>query len=156
VEVWQLMIDKFAQLWQPTVALRKRGRILTVNAVHEAGNREDFQKLVGDKLRALRRNAGLSQRELAMRLELSHQQIQKYERGDNALPLERIRSYAAALGVSPSSLAFPEDNWMAAESAPILSPDRLELLRLYDALPDRESRDRLLGFLRSLANPKGP
>jgi len=124
--------------------------------VHEQGNREDFQKRVGEKLRALRRNAGLSQRELALRLELSHQQIQKYERGENALPLERIRSYAAVLGVSPSSLAFPEDNWMAAEPAPCLSPDRLELLKLYDALPDRESRDRLLDFLRSLANPKGP
>jgi transcriptional regulator with XRE-family HTH domain len=150
------MIGIFGEFWQPNAALVGRGRILPVIPVRGAGNREDFQKLVGDKLRALRRNAGLSQRELARRLELSHQQIQKYERGDNALPLERIRPYAAALGVSPSSLAFPEDNWMAAEYMPCLPADRVELLSLFDALPDRASRDHLLDFLRSLANPKGP
>jgi len=46
------MIAISIEFWQPAVALRKRGRILTVNAVHEAGNREDFQKLVieGDRM----------------------------------------------------------------------------------------------------------
>jgi len=113
-------------------------------------NSGEFQKLVGEKLRRLRLEAGLSQRDLAQRLELSHQQIQKYERGDNALPLERIRPFAMALGVAPAVLAFPEIDWMAAEPTSNHSSDHAELLRLYEALPDGETRKRLLDFLRTL------
>jgi transcriptional regulator with XRE-family HTH domain len=123
--------------------------------VRGAGNIGEFQKLVGEKLRKLRLEAGLSQRDLAQRLELSHQQIQKYERGDNALPLERIRPFAQALGVAPAALAFPEVDWVAAEPASNLSSDHIDLVRLYDALPDRESRKRLLEFLRALVKGNG-
>ncbi len=116
----------------------------------DAENNEDFQKLIGGKLRILRREAGLSQRGLARKLDLSHQQIQKYERGQNALPLERVKSFAAALGVAPGVLAFPEVDWISLEPAMTLSPDRAELLRLYDSIPDRDTRKRLLDLVRTL------
>lgn len=115
--------------------------------VHEVEN--EFNKSIGKKLRALRREAGLSQRSLAQKMELSHQQIQKYERGDNALPLERVKPFASALGVDAASLVFPEINWRANKPVAILSPDRAELLRLYDALPDRESQKLILDLLRT-------
>jgi transcriptional regulator with XRE-family HTH domain len=111
---------------------------------------ENFQKLIGKKLRTLRREAGLSQRDLAMKMNLSHQQIQKYERGDNALPLQRVNSFASALGVAPVILVFPEIDRSAIGPAGSLSPDQAELLNLFEALPDRESRQRLLDLLRSL------
>jgi transcriptional regulator with XRE-family HTH domain len=118
--------------------------------MHGAGNNQNFQKLIGGKLKALRRQAGLSQRGLALKLDISHQQIQKYERGDNAMPLQRIKSFAEALGVDPAILAFPEDDPPAIGPETSLGPERSELVRLYDGLPTRESRSRLLGFLRSL------
>jgi len=114
------------------------------------GNHQDFQKLIGGKLRTLRQEAGLSQRSLAQKLDLSHQQIQKYERGDNALPLQRVKSFAHALGVSPADLAFPRDEQQGTEAGAKLSPDRTELLRLYDGLPDRETKNHLMGMVRSL------
>jgi len=117
-----------------------------------AGNNDEFQKLMGGKLRSLRREAGLSQRGLAQKLDLSHQQIQKYERGDNALPLQRVKSFAAALGVAPAILAFPEIDRPALQSAGGLSPDRAELLRLYDTMPDRESRNKMLELLRAVGD----
>ena len=107
---------------------------------------------MGGKLRSLRREAGLSQRGLAQKLDLSHQQIQKYERGDNALPLQRVKSFAAALGVAPAILAFPEIDRPALQSAGGLSPDRAELLRLYDTMPDRESRNKMLELLRAVGD----
>ena len=115
-----------------------------------AGNNEEFQRLIGAKLRMLRQEAGLSQRGLAQKLDLSHQQIQKYERGDNALPLQRVKSFADALGVAPAVLAFPEVDRKGNEAPVNLSPDRTELLRLYDNLPDRESRNQLMNLVRSL------
>jgi transcriptional regulator with XRE-family HTH domain len=111
---------------------------------------ETFQKLIGKTLRTLRREAGLSQRDLAKKLNLSHQQIQKYERGNNALPLQRVKSFASALGVAPAILVFPEVDWAVVGSTAGLSPDQTELLRLYDSLPDGESRKRLLDLLRSM------
>jgi len=129
---------------------RGRDSLYLIHTMHGAGNNQDFQKLIGGKLKALRRQAGLSQRGLALKLDISHQQIQKYERGDNAMPLQRIKSFAAALGVDPAILAFPEGDPPSIASKTNLGADRSELIRLYDGLPTRESRSRLLGFLRSL------
>lgn len=111
---------------------------------------QNFQKLIGKKLRTLRREAGLSQRDLAKKLNLSHQQIQKYERGNNALPLQRVKSFAFALGVAPAILVFPEVEGTSIGAAMGLSPEQTELLHLYDNLPDLESRRKLLELLRSL------
>lgn len=108
--------------------------------------------MIGNTLRALRHAAGMSQRDLAMKLDLSHQQIQKYERGDNALPLERVQSFAVALGVSPSHLAFPEADGDVVKPRVTLSPDRSELLRLYDSIPDKKSRKGLMDLLRTLGD----
>lgn len=118
--------------------------------MHEANTSQEFQKRIGEKLRTLRREAGLSQRDLALKVDVSHQQIQKYERGDNALPLERIQSFAEALGVSPGVLAFPETGLDDVAPKTRLSLGQSELLRLYDAIPDRESRRRLLDLVRTL------
>lgn len=111
---------------------------------------EDFRKLIGKKLRTLRREAGLSQRDLARKLNLSHQQIQKYERGNNALPLRRIKPFAFALGVAPANLMFPEVGGTDIDSSADLTLEQAELLRLYNELPDLESRRKLLELLRSL------
>lgn len=106
--------------------------------------------MIGNTLRELRNAAGLSQRDLAKKLDLSHQQIQKYERGENALPLERVQSFATALGVSPSHLAFPEVDGEVVQPGAVQSPDRSELLRLYDSIPDKKTRKGLLDLLRTL------
>lgn len=51
---------------------------------------EDFYKQIGQNLSALRRAIGLSQKEIASVLNLSYQQIQKYEQGKNRIPLEKL------------------------------------------------------------------
>lgn len=127
---------------------RRRKRIEPIQVV----SNEDFRKLVGKKLRTLRREAGISQRDLAKRLNLSHQQIQKYERGSNTLPLRRVTAFASALGVAPAVLVFPEIDTTAIGSAVGLSPEQTELLRLFEEIPDRESRKRLLDLLHTVKN----
>lgn len=114
------------------------------------GNSEDFRKDLGERLRRFRNLAGMSQRDLANKLELSHQQVQKYERGENGVPLEKLHAFADALGTTPGRLISDGDGWEAAETPLVLSSDRMELLRLYDALPGQASRERLLAFLKTL------
>ena len=47
-------------------------------------------KIIGENLRNLRKYAGLSQRHLAENLDISPQQIQKYEAGTNRIPAEKL------------------------------------------------------------------
>jgi len=108
---------------------------------NEENNKEVFQKLIGDALRQLRQAAGLSQRDLAEQLDLSPQQIQQFERGDNALPQERVQAFARALGVTPTQLAFPKVHGDVVHSGAFLSPDRSGSLRLCDSIADKKSSE---------------
>lgn len=55
---------------------------------------------VGRQLRIRRRKLGLSQKDLALELGVTHQQIQKYECGKNALRPTMLWRAAAVLDVS--------------------------------------------------------
>lgn len=67
----------------------------------------DIDRLVGRNLRTLRLAAGLSLQELASRIGLSHQQLQKYETGSNRLSVGLLPGFAEALGVDVAT--FFED-----------------------------------------------
>ena len=60
------------------------------------------------RLRALRRRAGLTQRELAARAGLTHSTVAYLETGKHAALPSTVRKLAAALGVPPDELAAPE------------------------------------------------
>lgn len=51
---------------------------------------EDFYTHIGARLRRARKEAGLSQQTIATRLGISFQQVQKYERGINRIPLHHL------------------------------------------------------------------
>ena len=55
---------------------------------------------IGQNFRLLREQAGLTQKEIARMLGVSFQQIQKYERGENRLPVDRLHALKNILGVS--------------------------------------------------------
>jgi len=57
-------------------------------------------KLIGQNIRATRLNRGLSQLELAKRIGVTFQQIQKYESGANAVRGSRFVQLAKALNVA--------------------------------------------------------
>lgn len=53
---------------------------------------------IGERLRALRRNAEISSTEMGRRLGVSHAAVQDWETGRSALTLQRLQAYVAALG----------------------------------------------------------
>jgi transcriptional regulator with XRE-family HTH domain len=59
-----------------------------------------LDKALGDKIRARRLTAKMSQEELANQLSISFQQVQKYEKGINRLSVGRLEQIAKALGES--------------------------------------------------------
>jgi transcriptional regulator with XRE-family HTH domain len=79
--------------------------------------------IVGARIVALRAEAGLSQAQLAARIGISFQQIQKYEVGANRVSASRLHQLATALGASIDSF-FPPP---APKTEPGQPPDWREL-----------------------------
>ena len=66
---------------------------------------------VGDRIKALRTDAGVSQTELAERIKVSKQTLYKYENNIiTNIPSDKIEAIASALGVSPSDIMGWEEN----------------------------------------------
>lgn len=74
---------------------------------------------LGEKLQTLRRSRGLSQEQLAEILEVSRQAVSKWENGDSAPDLDRIRAICTYFGVTTDYLIWdePEDAPRGAEKA---------------------------------------
>lgn len=73
---------------------------------------------VGARLRARRRDAGLSQDTLAEALSITFQQVQKYERGKNRISASKLFEASRALGVQPGWF-FEGLDWSAEPGAAI-------------------------------------
>jgi len=96
---------------------------------------------VGSRIRARRVALGMSHEKLAEAIDLTFQQVQKYERGTNRVGAGRLFQVATALGVSVGWL-FEEmdceaDAGAARPAAPPVGPSRpaLRIARCMAALP---------------------
>lgn len=61
---------------------------------------DPIDRLVGNNVRILRLERGLSQSDLAFRLGITFQQVQKYEKGINRIGSGRLARLSQVLGVS--------------------------------------------------------
>lgn len=60
-----------------------------------------LDKHIGDKIRQRRKALGLTQGELARIIGISHQQVQRYESGENPLSMSRLLEISNILNVKP-------------------------------------------------------
>ena len=65
---------------------------------------DDRYKSVGERLRAVRVNKGITQAQLAQQVRTSPDMIGKYERGEVSPSWQRLVEIAAALDISPADL----------------------------------------------------
>ena len=119
-----------------------------------------FNVEVGDRLRMRRLALGLSQRELGEALDISFQQVQKYEKGLNRISASRLQQIADFFGVTPGY--FFEDACPGTATAAIpLGPngeakiadfmcEGLQLSRAFAAVRDAKVRKRILDLIVSL------
>jgi len=115
---------------------------------------------VGKRVRHRRWLVGMTQQQLAERVEIKFQQIQKYETGANRISASRLWDIADALEV-PVSFFFEgieSDNADAAEAKPESVPadllgdkEALDLVRSYYAIPENQRR-RLFELARVLSD----
>lgn len=99
-----------------------------INNNRNAGDMSEINKKIGLKIKRLRKSYGLSQIQLAEKINLSFQQIQKYEKGITAISVFRLQQIADAFGVSTVTF-FDKDlqRLDVEESAPSYAPDKAHL-----------------------------
>lgn len=79
----------------------------------------DIDKLAGEKIHELRLAMGLSREQLAGKIDVTHQQLYKYEKGDNRITLGRMVLIAKALKRPISYFIEDEQYWSVTESGSI-------------------------------------
>lgn len=109
---------------------------------------------VGKRIRHRRWMVGMTQQQLADKVGIKFQQIQKYETGMNRVSASRLWDIADALGVQ---IAFFFEGLAGDEAAQVTQGDfmadkeALELVRSYYAIPEAQRR-RLFDLARVLSD----
>jgi len=113
---------------------------------------------IGMRLRAKRNEIGLTQEELGKALadQLSHQQIQKYERGENSISCFRLVQIAETLKVNASY--FLDDissnalkGFSEAPAEPFQYQDdaqKAELNKAFSTLPNASMKKAVVDFIK--------
>lgn len=123
-----------------------------------------INKNIGEKLRQMRRYLGLSQMELAERVGISFQQIQKYEKGITNISVTRLRQVSEALGTNIGVFLEPEievpkiaepvktyrseESWL--EEASPLDKQETTLLKLFRKISNKKVREGIIKQLRGI------
>jgi transcriptional regulator with XRE-family HTH domain len=109
---------------------------------------------VGKRIRHRRWMVGMTQQQLADKVGIKFQQIQKYETGMNRVSASRLWEIAETLGVA---ISFFFEGLGASEAAQqgaadmMADKEALELVRSYYAIPEAQRR-RLFDLARVLSD----
>jgi len=109
---------------------------------------------VGKRIRHRRWMVGMTQQQLADKVGIKFQQIQKYETGMNRVSASRLWDVADALGVAISfffeGLGDGQINTAYSQGDMMSDKEALELVRSYYAIPEAQRR-RLFDLARVLS-----
>ena len=121
-----------------------------------------IDKTVGQRVRWRRRELKLTQEKLGDKLDLTFQQVQKYEKGVNRISAGRLYEVASVLGVpvtyfyegvgeilNRKTFAVAEE--IAASPAPVMNDETMELLTQFQSIEDPALRKSLLMAVKSAA-----
>ena len=110
-----------------------------------------LERHIGERIRRRRIELGLTQDELGQGLDISYQQIQKYESGANRISASRLHSLAKRLDVE---VAWFLDGFQSDER-PAFNGGRhrtaIELARSFDGIQDTDVRGALGALVRAVA-----
>lgn len=121
--------------------------------IRDSERTAQLELIIGARLRTRRRQLGLSQSDLAERLGVSFQQVQKYERGANRVAASTLLNAALALGTSVSWLVGEEVSGRDDDEdvfRALSRPGALEILQAFNAISDARVRAALLALAREM------
>jgi len=119
-----------------------------------------FERALAQVLRQYRMQCGLSQEKLAARVEMTFQQIQKYERATNRVSVARLILLAEALDTDPVTMLREAIDQALDDphcTAHRRRPDRkaFQLAKACARIQDDRVRDAVLSLLKAVAADEG-
>src|ERR1700761_3268108 len=115
----------------------------------DPGRTAQLELIIGARLRTRRRQLGLSQSDLAGRLGVSFQQVQKYERGANRIAASTLLAAAQALRTTVGWLLGEESSGREDDEdvfRALARPGALEILQAFNRISDSAARAALLAL----------
>ena len=117
------------------------------------------EKSIGELIRQMRKSSGISQMQLAEKVGISYQQVQKYEKGINKLSVSRMKQISGALGVPASFFLDEEEPLMSGEQKGTskakrnsLLNDEARLLMLFRRIPSKKLKHGFIEMLEDVVN----
>ena len=123
-----------------------------------------IDKHVGSRVRMRRMMLGMSQEKLGDALELTFQQVQKYEKGTNRIGASRLQQISHILQVPVAFFFegaphFPGGGRAGLEDAPsptyvsdfLATSDGLSLTKAFMRIPDAKLRRRIVDLVQQIA-----
>lgn len=113
-----------------------------------------FYRDLGRNLRVARSASGKSQGEIAEHIDVTFQQVQKYEKGTNRIPVNHLVSLAAYLEVPLSQLISISDRDSEFQSlaSQFSAREFHALIEAWGSIKDRPARAALINLVRCMAN----
>lgn len=112
--------------------------------------RKALNKTIGKNLKILRESRGMTQLELAEMLEIAHQQIHKYEKGESAITSTRLHALSQALRV-PYEYFFEALDSPGCLHIPVINPAIMTRALKIQQIADQEQRGKILKIIDILA-----
>jgi transcriptional regulator with XRE-family HTH domain len=112
-----------------------------------------LDRMIGGRIRMLRKMRSMSQPELAAAIGLSFQQVQRYETGESSLSVALLSKVAQALSVGPTDLIGAVLQSPAAGAdvfSELKAPGAMDLLAAYAAL-DPKGQGHILAVAQAMA-----
>lgn len=106
---------------------------------------------VGKKLKTLRMLRRMSQTDVAKRLNISFQQVQKYELGRNRVSASKLYEISQILSVPPAEFFDGLDGTVSP--ATLISETDAKLLGIINQIPDGPQKAQLIELAKALSTP---
>lgn len=133
-------------------------------------HKKDIDAHVGKRLRMRRTMMGLSQEALAKAVGITFQQVQKYEKGANAMNANRLYEFAKCMNIpvayffegleGPASnpvqtTGFQEEGAAFEHAAPAVSDrESLEMMKAFKRIKEQPVRKRMADLVRAVADQR--
>ena len=125
-----------------------------MNSANKPKLTTEADRIIGERIAALRAAQGLSQTVLGQALGVSFQQVQKYEKGRNRVGAGRLQAIADILRV-PVETFFGDHAKLGedgtASSTFLSDPKVMELVLAFTRISDAATRDSVLSIVKAAA-----
>lgn len=130
--------------------------------------KQDIDAHIGKRLRLRRTMMGLSQDAIAKAVGITFQQVQKYEKGSNAMNARRLVEFARFMnvpvayffeGIEQSASAEASAGFAEGESEKfghkrVSDRESLEIMKAFKRIKEQSVRKRLADLVRAVADSK--